>query len=87
MKSGRAFELTPAALRDTRKEYQDFLPKTFCKHVHQEKEKQRAAEYWRLKRNIVAQKQHQKEQEEHRNKWISQQMVDEMADGLNVLEI
>ena len=87
VKSGRAFELTPAALRDTRKEYQDFLPKTFCKHVHQEKEKQRASEYWRLKRNIVAQKQHQKEQEEHRNKWISQQMVDEMADGLDVLKI
>ena len=54
VKSGRAFELTPAALRDTRKEYQDFLPKTSCKHVYPEKEKQPALEYWRLKRNIVA---------------------------------
>jgi hypothetical protein len=55
LKNGWAYDMKPAQLRLSRKEYQDFTPRTFLKHVHQEKEKQRAAPYWRHKRNIAAQ--------------------------------
>ena len=45
-----------------RKLYQSFHNNTFEKHIHQEKEKQHTAPFWRLKRNIDAHIQISKEQ-------------------------
>ena len=70
-----AYDMKPAALRLTRKEYQEFTPLTFRKHVHQEKERQRAAPYWRHKRNIAAQKKISEERAEMKRQWAIDRMT------------
>lgn len=67
--SGLAYDIKPAALRETRDEYKQFKLKTFRKHVYQEQERQRAAPYWRHKRNIAARQMIEKEREEMRRQW------------------
>ena len=83
VRNGLADEMQPKDLYTTRAEYKEFTPKTFRKHVHQEKERQRASAYWRMKRNIAAQREHDREQEERRNRWIDSHNVDEAAQMLN----
>jgi hypothetical protein len=70
VESGLAYELKPELLRLTRAEYQEFTLHTFRKHIHQEKEKQRAAPYWRHKRNIAALIQLVKDREVHKQEWM-----------------
>lgn len=69
VRSGLAYELKPADLRATRKEYQEFSAFTFRKHVHQEKEKQRSKPYWRHKRNIEATIKLAKERMSQKHNW------------------
>ena len=56
VKCGVACKLKPKQLYATRPEYRQFKLETFRKHIYQEQARQRAAPYWRLKRNIAAQK-------------------------------
>lgn len=70
VESGLAYELKPELLRATRKEYQDFSLYSFRKHIHQEKEKQRATPYWRHKLKIQAMIQLVKDREVHRQEWM-----------------
>jgi len=74
VESGLAYEIKPVALRDTKEEYQQFKLKTFRKHVDQEKERQRAAPYWRHKRNIAARQKIEEERSEMRRQWTVDQM-------------
>lgn len=74
VESGLAYDLKPVALRETREEYQQFKLKTFRKHIYQEKERQRAAPYWRLKRNIAARQMIEKEREEMKRQWTIERM-------------
>ena len=57
-----------------KEEYQQFKLKTFRKHIHQEKERQRAAPYWRHKRNIAARQQIEDERAEMRRQWTVELM-------------
>ena len=61
IKEGRKEDLAPSELRASRKEYQDFTVRKFCKHVHQEKRSQREAAYWIPKRNKTGYQKHQDE--------------------------
>lgn len=83
VESGLAYDIKPAALRETRDEYKEFKLKTFRKHVDQEKERQRAAPYWRYKRNIAARQQIEKEREEMRIQWT----VDRLGEKLGSIEV
>ena len=74
VESGLAYDLKPVALRETREEYQQFKLKTFRKHIYQEKGRQRAAPYWRLKRNIAARQMIEKEREEMKRQWTIERM-------------
>ena len=63
-KGGLADTLLPGELHKTREEYMKFSPSTFRQRVYQEKSRQRAAPYWRKKRNVAvaAQQKHDKRQ-------------------------
>ena len=74
VESGLSNKIPPAALRDTREEYKQFTLHTFRKHVYQEQERQRAAPFWRLKRNIAAQTKLVKERDELKWQWTAEQM-------------
>ena len=74
VESGLAYDLKPAALRETREEYKQFKLKTFRKHIYQEQERQRAAPYWRHKRNIAARQMIEREREEMRRQWTVERM-------------
>ncbi len=74
--------MKPAQLQASRKEYQDFKPRTFRKHVYQEQEKQRAAPYWRHKRNLAAQQKIAEERSEMKRQWE----VDRISDKLGKLK-
>ena len=87
VESGLAYELRPELLRLTRKEYQEFKLHTFRKHVHQEKEKQRAAPYWRHKRNIQAMIQMVKDHEVHRQEWMNRQTQVDIESALGQLNL
>ena len=85
VRSGLAKEMTPAALRQTRPEYQEFEPRTFRKHVHQEICKQREKPYWRHKRNTKAIIQLAEERKANKQQWINKRVeneIDEVADVL-----
>lgn len=82
VESGLAYDIKPAALRETRNEYKEFKLKTFRKHVDQEKERQRAAPYWRYKRNIAARQQIEKEREEMRLQWTVDRLGEKLASTL-----
>jgi hypothetical protein len=43
--------MTPCNLRSTRDEYKEFPPKVFAKRVSSEVSKQRAVQFWAVKRN------------------------------------
>lgn len=62
--------MKPALLQATRKEYGEFGALTFRKHIHQEKEKQRAAPYWRHKRNMNAMLEHVKQRASNKDDWV-----------------
>lgn len=81
VRNGWAYDMKPSILRLTRIEYQDFTPYTFLKHVHQEKERQRAAPYWRHKRNIAASQKIADERAEMKQQWE----VDRLGDKLGQL--
>lgn len=49
--SGKAKRLKPMELWKSRKEYQDFPPTVFRKHIYQLRSKQLAAPFWQHKRN------------------------------------
>lgn len=74
VKSGRANELKPALLYETRKEYKEFTLNTFRKHIHQEKQKQRANPYWRHKRNIKGMYELMKERGINKQDWMETRM-------------
>ena len=42
-------EMNPKELRESRKEYQDFTPAVFRKHIHQEIYSQYSTAYWQYK--------------------------------------
>jgi hypothetical protein len=81
VKSGLAFELKPELLRETRQEYKDFTLRTFRKHVHQEKEKQRADPYWRHKRNIVGMFKLLKDRGINKDDWIDTRLQVEIDEA------
>jgi len=90
VKSSRANNLKPEALRKTSEEYQKFTEKTFRGHIYAEKEKQRAAPFWRMRRNIAARFQIEREQEEMRCQWMagrSNQVINDTADALKDVQI
>ena len=90
VKSGLAYTLKPQVLRETNEEYKKFTLKTFRQHVHQEKEKQRAAPFWRMKRNIAARYQIEKEQKDMRCQWMENrinQVVNDTSDILRDVHI
>lgn len=60
-KSGKAKELKPKALWESRKEYQEFDLDDFRKHIYQERSKQLAGAYWQHKLRRVAAKKHRRE--------------------------
>lgn len=68
--NGVASVLSPADLRQSRREYQQFKPDTFRKHIYQEQDKQRSAVYWQIKRNKIAQKEHNDEMEREKHDWL-----------------
>ena len=70
--------MKPALLQATRKEYQEFGALTFRKNVHQEKEKQRAAPYWRHKRNIDAMLEHAKQRASNKDEWVQRKIRGDM---------
>ena len=74
VESGLAYDIKPAALRETREEYKQFKLKTFRKHIYQEQERQRAAPYWRHKRNIAARQIIERERAEMRRQWTVERM-------------
>ena len=59
-KSGRAKELKPKKLWESRQEYQDFPLSVFRKHVYQERMARLAAPFWQHKRNHNAKKMYEK---------------------------
>jgi hypothetical protein len=69
VKSGRAYSLKPLALWGTRKEYQQFPPRVFLKHIHQEKRSHREAGYWNIKLKKDADRERDKEAEAMKNEW------------------
>lgn len=79
VKSGLAYKMKPALLQASRKEYQEFCPLTFRKHIHQEKEKQRAAPYWRHKRNVDAMLEHAKERASNKDEWIQKKVKEDLG--------
>ena len=88
--SGVGISLKPQVLRETNEEYKKFTLKTFRQHVHQEKEKQRAAPFWRMKRNIAARYQIEKEQKDMRCQWMENrinQVVNDTSDILRDVHI
>ena len=86
VESGLAYELKPTALRDTRKEYQEFTLHTFRKHVHQEKEKQRSKPYWRHKRNIQATIELARERMGQKYNWIQMRTQAEIDQATSMLD-
>ncbi|KAL7525946.1 hypothetical protein ACHAXR_002456 [Thalassiosira sp. AJA248-18] len=83
VESGLSHDMTPAALRETREEYKQFALNTFRKHIYQEQERQRAAPFWRHKRNIAAREKITKERVEMRQQWAVQRMNEQFA-SMNV---
>ena len=77
--SGRAKELKPKALWESRKEYSDFPLCVFCKHIYQLRSKRLAAPFWQYKRNMNARKKYE-EVKRMMKEWCNKQcneMVDE----------
>lgn len=58
--SGRAKELKPKALWESREEYQDFSLDDFRGHIYQERSKQLAGTYWQQKLRRIAAKKHRR---------------------------
>ena len=87
VKSGLAHNLKPAALREKNEEYKEFPLLTFRKHIYQEQEKQRAAPFWRTKRNIAAQYQIEKVQEEMRCEEMAERTLSDFAKDLKKLHL
>ena len=84
VESGLAYNIKPKVLRETKPEYKQFSLKTFRKHIHQEKEKQRAAPFWRHKRNTAAQEKIAKEREEMKQQWKVDQVAAKLDSTLNL---
>lgn len=85
VKSGLAYELKPELLWAHRDEYQAFTLHTFRKHIHQEKEKQRADPYWRHKRNIKAMIQLAKERSIGKQAWLETRVESEIDGATSAL--
>lgn len=69
VKSGLAFDLKPASLRQMREEYKAFPAKVFRKHIDQEKRAQREYGYWVHQRNKDGREKRIKEEEELKKEW------------------
>ena len=78
-KSGRAKELKPKRLWESRTEYQDFPLSVFRKHVYQERMARLAAPYWQHKRNQNAKKMYEKSRELIRG-WKAGQLQRDVED-------
>ena len=63
VKSGKADEMVPRKLWETRPEYREFSKKVFGQHVKQEKRSQREKPYWVPRRNKEGMKRHQEDAE------------------------
>lgn len=85
---GKAYEMKPKELWNTKKEYTDFPLDVFRNHIHQEKRFQREGPYWQLKRNKKGMRKHEAHAKELKRGWLGQHnkdklLVDMMKD-LNV---
>lgn len=80
---GLSSEIAPGALWETREEYKEFSLRTFRKHVYQEQERQRAAPFWRHKRNIAAREKLTKERDAMKWQWTADRM-DEQFQRSNI---
>jgi hypothetical protein len=85
---GKAYEMKPKELWNTKKEYKDFPLDVFRNHIHQEKRFQREGPYWQLKRNKKGMRKHEAHAKELKRGWLGQHnkdklLVDMMKD-LNV---
>ena len=90
VKNGVDETLTPQELRKTRKEYQEFTPATFRKHIYQEKRTQRDKNYWIPLRNEQGMKKYKKEVAALKDEFDTQHQNEEIEDmnelfgGLNL---
>jgi hypothetical protein len=70
----------------SREEYQAFPLGVFRNHFYQERRKQLAGAYWQYKRNMLAQREHDKQVEEMKDEWHENiaKDVEEMMGKLNL---
>ena len=78
VKSGKAGQMLPHVLHETKQEYQDFSAKVFGKHVHQEKGGQGAKPYWVPKRNEEGMKKHKEEVDARKEEFESRYLYEEI---------
>lgn len=87
--NGRARQMKPMMLWESRPEYKDFPLNIFRKHIYQEKMAQIAAPYWQHKRNQNAKKMYE-ESSEHMKEWHGgqlQQDIDGIVEGWGRLNL
>ena len=85
VKSGLANKMPPKELRVSRDKYMALKLKTFRKHIYQEKAKQRASPFWRLKRNNAGQKKREQERVEMRVWWMDQRLEEDIDNATSRL--
>ena len=86
--SGRAGQLKPKELWQTRPEYQEFPLEDFRKHYYQEKYRQIAGPYWQRRRNIDAMKQQREEAAVMYKEWRQSKFnidMDALADRFDAM--
>jgi hypothetical protein len=86
VKDGKANRLAPSELRKTREEYKEFPPLVFCRHVQQERRRQREPSGWVVKRNKKARKMLEKEVSEEKNKWEEEKYKNDIKELCAVWE-
>jgi len=69
-----------------RDEYRDFPLRVFCDHFYQECRKQLAGPYWQYKRNLFAQKEHDKEVRKLKKEW-HENIVKEVEDMMGEIDL
>lgn len=73
-------------LWQSRDEYQKFPLSVFRDHFYQERRKQLAGPYWQRKRNLAAQKEHDKEVREMKDEW-HENIAKDVEDMLGELDL
>ncbi|KAL7538558.1 hypothetical protein ACHAXR_008627 [Thalassiosira sp. AJA248-18] len=83
---GKADEMKPKKLRETREEYAEFPLRVFRDHVHQEKRRKRETPGCVHRRNRKAQKMHEDEVNAMKDDWDDQQQQHQEEDMIRMCE-